>query len=40
TDLETLEARFAAASLTPRYYTPEVHQAAFALPGYIRTLFP
>lgn len=38
TDLATLERRFAAAGLAPRYYTPEVHRAAFALPGYVREL--
>ena len=38
--LDLLEARFAAASLTPGYYTPEVHKAAFALPGYVRALMP
>jgi spermidine synthase len=30
-----LEKRFAAAGLAARYYTPEVHAAAFALPGYV-----
>jgi spermidine synthase len=40
TDLATLEARFATARLETRYYTPEVHEAAFALPGYVRRLFP
>lgn len=40
TDLETLEARFKAADLDPGYYTPEVHKAAFALPGYVKKLFP
>jgi spermidine synthase len=40
TDLETLAARFAAAGLAPGYYTPEVHRAAFALPGYIARLMP
>jgi len=38
--LETLEARFAAADLETRFYTPEVHKAAFALPVYVRKLFP
>ncbi len=33
-DLE-LEARFAAAALATRYYTPAMHQGAFALPPYI-----
>ena len=40
TPLETLEARFAAAGLETRYYTPEVHKAAFALPRYVSRLFP
>jgi len=33
---ETLKARFDTAGLDTRYYTPEVHTAAFALPRYIR----
>jgi spermidine synthase len=32
----TLRRRFQAARLTTRYYTPEVHAAAFALPQFIR----
>ncbi len=40
TDLDTLEARFKAANLDPEYYTPEVHKAAFALPGYVKKLIP
>ncbi|MGY6411360.1 MAG: polyamine aminopropyltransferase [Alkalilacustris sp.] len=36
--LTTLQARFAEAGLDTDYYTPEVHQAAFALPGYVRRL--
>jgi len=36
--LATLEQRFAAAGLETRYYTPEVHKAAFALPRFIRDL--
>jgi len=36
--LEVLEGRFAAAGIETRYYTPEVHKAAFALPGYVRKL--
>ena len=36
--LETLERRFADAAITTRYYTPEVHRAAFALPAFIRDL--
>ncbi|RMD88710.1 MAG: polyamine aminopropyltransferase [Alphaproteobacteria bacterium] len=39
-DLETLRARYAAAGLSCDYYTPEVHLASFALPGYIRRLLP
>lgn len=38
--LDVLEARFAAAGLATEYYTPEVHKAAFALPGYVKKLFP
>lgn len=37
-NLDTLDRRFAAAELATRYYTPEVHQAAFALPRFIRDL--
>ena len=33
--VETLEARYRAAGLRTRYYTPELHPASFALPGYI-----
>lgn len=33
--VETLASRFAAAGFATRYYTPEVHKAAFALPPYI-----
>ncbi|MDD7910257.1 polyamine aminopropyltransferase [Pseudovibrio exalbescens] len=33
--LSTLEERFAQAGIETRYYTPEVHQAAFALPKFI-----
>ncbi|MGI9436284.1 MAG: polyamine aminopropyltransferase, partial [Geminicoccaceae bacterium] len=35
TSLEVLEHRFAAAGIETGYYTPAVHQAAFALPGYV-----
>jgi spermidine synthase len=35
--LEELEKRYAAAGLTTRYYTPEVHKAAFALPRYVES---
>ena len=38
TALTALQARFAEAGLQTDYYTPEVHQAAFALPGYVRRL--
>ncbi|QPC44731.1 polyamine aminopropyltransferase [Kaustia mangrovi] len=36
--LETLKARYAASGIDTRYYTPEVHQAAFALPAYVRDM--
>jgi spermidine synthase len=38
TPLDVLRARFREAGMEARYYTPEVHQAAFALPGYIAKL--
>ena len=38
--LEVLEQRFAAAGFETRYYTPAVHKAAFALPGYVARLIP
>jgi spermidine synthase len=38
--LQTLKSRHAAAGLSTRYYTPEVHKAAFALPGYVKALMP
>ncbi|NKB54996.1 MAG: polyamine aminopropyltransferase [Alphaproteobacteria bacterium] len=38
TPLDVLEQRFADSALDTRYYTPAVHQAAFALPGYIGSL--
>ena len=34
----TLERRFAAAGIETRYYTPAVHQGAFALPPYVAAL--
>ena len=37
-ELTVLETRFAAAGIATRYYTPEVHKAAFALPGYVKVL--
>ncbi|NFV81400.1 polyamine aminopropyltransferase [Magnetospirillum aberrantis] len=33
---ETIRARFAAAPVATRYYTPDIHKASFALPPYIR----
>ncbi|HEX7776338.1 MAG TPA: polyamine aminopropyltransferase [Parvibaculum sp.] len=36
--VDTLRRRFADAKLTTRYYTPEVHKAAFALPRYVQDL--
>jgi len=36
--LEMLEQRYAAAVIDVHYYTPDVHRAAFALPGYILAL--
>ena len=39
-DLPTLEQRVAEIGLEGDYYTPEVHRAAFALPGYIKRLIP
>lgn len=36
--LPALTGRVASAGLTPRYYSAEVHAAAFALPGYVRSL--
>ncbi|MEO1034971.1 MAG: polyamine aminopropyltransferase [Pseudomonadota bacterium] len=35
--VDRLTERYAAANLTTRYYTPAVHQAAFALPRYVET---
>lgn len=37
-DIETLRYRFANAGIEMRYYTPEVHKAAFALPQFILDL--
>jgi len=36
--LECLERRFATAKVATRYYTPEVHKAAFALPVYVQRI--
>lgn len=33
--LETLQARFAKAGLAMKYYTPELHKGAFAVPAYV-----
>ncbi|WP_371060140.1 polyamine aminopropyltransferase [Rhodosalinus sp. 5P4] len=38
TPLDVLEGRFAESGIATDYYTPEVHKAAFALPGYVRRL--
>jgi spermidine synthase len=38
--LEVLQKRFADAAIETDYYTPEVHKAAFALPGYVARLMP
>lgn len=38
TPVDVLRARLEAAGFEPRYYTPEVHAAAFALPGYVARL--
>ncbi|MEL6768316.1 MAG: polyamine aminopropyltransferase [Pseudomonadota bacterium] len=35
-----LSQRLDSAGFTPRYYTPAVHRAAFALPGYVSVLIP
>ena len=35
-----LEARYAAAGLETRYYNPDLHRAAFALPNDVRKLIP
>ncbi len=40
TPLADLRARFDAAGIDCAYYTPEVHAAAFALPGYVARLMP
>ncbi len=37
-DLDTLNNRFLPLSVTTKYYNPSVHQAAFALPQYIKNL--
>jgi spermidine synthase len=40
TPVDVLRRRWQAAGLATDYYTPEVHRAAFALPGYVRKLMP
>lgn len=37
-DLQQLQVRYLSAGLNTRYYTPQLHLAAFALPAYMRTL--
>ena len=37
-DVDTLTARFETAGLETRYYTPDVHKAAFVLPPYVKML--
>ena len=39
-DVDVVQARFTAAGIETRYYTPEVHKAAFALPRYVQALMP
>lgn len=34
-DLDILRQRYADSAITTRYYTPEIHQASFALPRYV-----
>ena len=34
-DVQTLQHRFKSSGINTRYYTPEIHQASFALPRYI-----
>jgi spermidine synthase len=36
--LDTLRSRFTAAPVATRYYTPDVHKGAFALPPYVEDL--
>ena len=38
--LETLQGRYEAAGLDTKYYTPELHKGAFALPAYVKKLVP
>jgi spermidine synthase len=36
TDIESLKARYQTSGIETRYYNPEIHRAAFALPQYLR----
>jgi spermidine synthase len=38
--LQVLEQRYSASGIATRYYNPAIHQAAFALPNYIKELLP
>ncbi|MSO71506.1 MAG: polyamine aminopropyltransferase [Alphaproteobacteria bacterium] len=38
TPLATIEQRYQASGIKTRYYHPQIHQAAFAVPGYVREL--
>lgn len=40
TPLDVLQGRYDAAGFETDYYTPAVHQGAFALPGYVQRLMP
>jgi spermidine synthase len=35
--LQTLQERYEASGLETRYYSPDIHQAAFVLPRYVQT---
>lgn len=37
-DVETLRSRYEKSGITTRYYNPDVHRAAFALPNFVRDL--
>ena len=39
-DADLLRVRYAQAGIRTRYYNPDVHLAAFALPNYVRELLP
>lgn len=39
-DVKTISARFASCDIETKYYTPDVHVAAFALPRYVEKCFP